>query len=277
MEKLATAFAIYMGICAIVWVGFVRLEPLLKEDTRKKIANWVSGSKHGDADNRWPATFGVVFDRVFTEKHLSWGCFWRSSVASVLAVVLMTAILSVVNSSVRNELWGDPRVIVAIGVGSGIFNLFPDYLSLLETRFVLRRMAKGGAGLFKLLGWLIFDAVVTLGIITTAVLALVLILGGDLVDVVEFIVPSLLSIFGVQNVFALWGIFLYSTFFTSVWVWLYAFSGIAVRLVYRAKGIQTFVDKHLDVATRPLSVMGVVLIVVFTIVYWPAIAIVGVS
>ncbi|MCZ6733371.1 MAG: hypothetical protein O7B27_12645, partial [Gammaproteobacteria bacterium] len=93
---------------------------------------------------------------------------------------------------------------------------------------------------------------------------------------VEVMPGALLSLFGVEdpdNAFG--GIFLYSTFFTSVWVWLYVFSGIALRLVYRAKRIQTFVDKHLDVATRPLSVMGVVLIVVFTITYWPAIAMVG--
>ena len=277
MEKLATAFGIYIAICGFVWLVFVRLEPLLKKDTRDKIASWVSGSKHGDADNRWPATFAVVFDRVFTEKHLSWGCFWRSCVASLLAVVLMTAILFVVNSSVRNFLWGDPKMILAIGVGAGILNLLPDYLSLLETRFVLRWMAKGGAGAFKLFGWLIFDAVVTLGIFTTVVLAFALFLDDDLVAVVDTIVLYLLSIFGAQGMEAVGGIFLYSTFFTSVWIWLYVFAGIAVRLIYRAKRIQTFVDKHLDVATRPLSVMGVVLIVVFTVAYWPAIAIVGIN
>ncbi len=276
MEKLAAEFGIYIFICGFVWAVFVRLEPLLKDDTREKIASWVRGSKHGDADNLWPATFGVVFDRVFTEKHLSWGCFWRSCVASLLAVVLMTAILFVVNSSVRNFLWGDPKVILSIGIGAGILNLLPDYLSLLETRLVLRWMAKGGAGTFKLFGWLVFDAVVTLGIFTTVFLAIDLAFGTDPVDVlVDSIVPGLLSIFSVQGMNAVAGIWLYSTFFTSVWVWLYVFSGIAVRLVYRAKRIQTFVDKHLDVATRPLSVMGAVLIVVFTIVYWPAIAIVG--
>ncbi len=148
MEKLAAEFGIYIFICGFVWAVFVRLEPLLKDDTRNKIANWVRGSKHGDADNRWPATFGVVFDRVFTEKHLSWGCFWRSGVASVLAVVLMTAILVVVNSSVRNSLSGEPETILVIAIFAVLLNLLPDYLSLLETRFVLRWMAKGGAGAF---------------------------------------------------------------------------------------------------------------------------------
>ncbi len=276
MEKLTTAFVIYIGICGFVWAGFVRLEPLLKEDTRDKIANWVRGSKHGDADNRWPATFAVVFDRVFTEKHLSWGCFWRSCVASLLAVVVMTAVLWVVNSQVRDRLVENPGILVGVGMLTGIFNLFPDYLSLLETRFVLRRMAKGGGGVFKLFGWLIFDAVVTLGIFVAVFLAFFVVAESSLLPLmVEFIAAGLLSIFGVQKEGALFGIFVYSTFFTSVWVWLYAFSGIAVRLVYRAKRIQTFVDKHFDVATRPLSVMGVVLIVMFTITYWPAIAIVG--
>jgi len=276
MEKLATAFGIYIAICGFVWLVFVRLEPLLKKDTRDQIANWVSGSKHGDADNRWPATFGVVFDRVFTEKHLSWRCFWRSCVASYLAVVVMTAVLYMVNSSVR-EIFDGMRLQPLLGLGAlaGILNLFPDYLSLLETRLVLRRMAKGSAGAFRLFGWLIFDAVVTAGIFTAALLAFVLAFGGDVKDLVEGISNALLSLFGGTASGDFVGIFLYSTFFTSVWVWLYVFAGIAVRLIYRAKRIQSFVDKHLDVATRPLSVMGVVLIVVFTIAYWPAIAMVG--
>ncbi len=276
MEILATAFAIYIFVCGFVWLVFVRLEPLLKEDTREKIASWVSGSKHGDADNRWPATFGVVFDRVFTKKHWSWRCFWRSCVASLLAVVVMTAVLYMVNGSVRGLIdeVGLPGVF-ALGVIAGMLNLFPDYLSLLETRLVLRRMAKGSSGAFRLLGWLIFDAVVTVGIFAVVLLTATLATGGGMELVVQIMPNALLSLFGVESGVAEIGIFLYSTFFTSVWIWLYAFSGIAVRLVYRAKRIQTFVDKHLDVATRPLSVMGVVLTVVFTITYWPAIAMVG--
>ncbi len=152
MEILAAAFAIYIFICGFVWAVFVRLEPLLKKDTRDQIASWVRGSQQRDADNRWPATFSIVFDRVFTKKHLSWSCFWRSCVASLLAVVVMTAILYMVNSQVGDRLVENPGILVGVGMLTGIFNLFPDYLSLLETRFVLRRMAKGGGGVFKLFG-----------------------------------------------------------------------------------------------------------------------------
>ncbi|MDH3688377.1 MAG: hypothetical protein OEU36_02690 [Gammaproteobacteria bacterium] len=143
-------------------------------------------------------------------------------------------------------------------------------------------MAKGSAGAFKLFGWLIFDAVVTLGIITTLFLAFFvlspLLLHENLdATLVEVMAGALLSLFEVESVddFPILGIFLYSTFFTSVWVWLYAFAGIAVRLVYRARGTQAFLDTHMNVATRPLSVMCGVLIVLFTIAYWPAMAIAG--
>ncbi len=273
MEKLATAFGIYIAICGFVWLVFVRLEPLLKKDTRDQIASWVRGSQQRDADNRWPATFSIVFDRVFTKKHLSWACFWRSCVASVLAVVVMAAVVDMVNPG--SAFYFDLEWLFFVGIG-GIVNLFPDYLSLLETRVVLRWMAKGRAGAFRLFGWLIVDAVVTVGICAVGLLALIaLLFGWGVNTLVAVMRDALLSLFGVEAEGAQFGIFLYSTFFTSVWVWLYVFAGIAVRLIYRAKRIQTFVDKHLDVATRPLSVMGVVLIVVFTITDWPAIAIVG--
>ena len=143
---------------------------------------------------------------------------------------------------------------------------------------MLRRMAKGNAGTFKLFGWLLFDAVATVGIFAGALLALLLLLfslGNDVKFLAGVILNALLSLFGGESEDALLGIFLYSTFFTSVWVWLYVFAGITVRLVYRVRGIQAFLDTHLNVATRPLSVMGGVLIVVFTITYWPAIALAG--
>ena len=37
----------------------------------------------------WPSMFVALFDRVFTEKHLSWRCFRRSSVASVATVLVI--------------------------------------------------------------------------------------------------------------------------------------------------------------------------------------------
>jgi len=63
------------------------------------------------------------------------------------------------------------------------------------------------------------------------------------------------------------GIWLYSTYFTSVWVWLYALSGLAVRLtqffglrVHRLKGV-------LDIENKPLRSMGFVSIALVSLLF----------
>ena len=67
------------------------------------------------------------------------------------------------------------------------------------------------------------------------------------------------------------GIFIYSTYLTSVWIWLYLISGIAVRVMYKVRGMPLFLDQHLKLDEHPLSIMGAMLIVLITIIYWPAV------
>ena len=64
-----------------------------------------------------------------------------------------------------------------------------------------------------------------------------------------------------------WGIFFYSTFFTSVWVWLYAGAGGLLRLA-ASLGI-TFrrMRWFLDIENKPLRSLGMVSIVLITLGY----------
>lgn len=293
MTGFATALGIYAAICGLLWAGFVRLEGLLKEDTREGIGKWVRGAELTDRKERWPATFVAVFDRVFGEKHLSWQCFWRSCVASALAVVVITVAGIALNATFEQKVGQDVLVsLIFIGLMGALVNLFPDYISLLETRFVIRCMSgrqdarydesldkpqnpHGQAGALRLLGWLIFDAIITLAIIVMAILVPFFLFSSTptVSSFVQLVMGGLGLPFGGSEDSIGLGVFIYSTFFTSVWVWLYAFSGIAVRLVYRVKRIRAFLDTHLDLANRPMSVMGGTLIVIFTVIYWPAIAI----
>ncbi len=50
------------------------------------------------------------------------------------------------------------------------------------------------------------------------------------------------------------GMFLWTTYLTSVWLWLYALSGLLVRAIRGA----TFLRDHLNVEEKPLSSMGFV-------------------
>ena len=57
---------------------------------------------------------------------------------------------------------------------------------------------------------------------------------------------------------AISGVHLYSTFFTSAWLWLYALSGVLARALLSFGHGAVFLRDHLNVEERPLSTMGLV-------------------
>jgi hypothetical protein len=156
-------------LAGIVWRFFKHVGDALNEKTNWEIAHWLRvrrleiGIAVVEAVD-WPTTFGNVFDGVFGTKHLSWKCFLRSCVASYCAVAFWFAV-----GAVRYRYFGSWRnAVLLVLVCGGIGNLIPDYISLLETRWVLRKMSKT-KGRF---GLLLADATITMVIgITGGVVA----------------------------------------------------------------------------------------------------------
>ena len=117
--------------------------------SRKAVTGWLKNLDLPEGLN-WPSMFVTLFDRVFTEKHLSLKCFRRSSVASVAAVVVLTLTVAVVDASILDDFLGEFGILVSAIIIASLtlfLNLLPDYLSLYETRLVLGFMAKSGGGL----------------------------------------------------------------------------------------------------------------------------------
>jgi ABC-type glycerol-3-phosphate transport system permease component len=131
--KPSAPFAAGVVLFGVVWGFFKGVESVLTDDTKLEIAVWLVGVKTADKVP-WPDTFAKVFDRVFGTKHLSWKCFWRSCIASLTLASLSLCISS-------NGAWPFFRPIKAIEITFGILlftNIIPDYVSLLETRYMLR-------------------------------------------------------------------------------------------------------------------------------------------
>ena len=63
------------------------------------------------------------------------------------------------------------------------------------------------------------------------------------------------------------GIFIYSTFLTSVWVWLYALSGFLVKGIAASRKGLHFLKRHLNLEEHPLRSMGFVLMFLVTAGY----------
>ncbi len=245
--SIVEAWGIYIGACVVVWAVFVKFDGLLQDGTKLAIAVWLVGDPKTEA-RPWPDTFIRLFDRAFGEKHLSWKCFWRSSIASFLAVCGLLALGYAVSPAVRAAFYPDAEMqsvrLTATIIGAaillgGVLNLFPDYLSLLQTRFVLRCMSRH-PGTLRRVAWLLIDLFLTFAIVTIAMgfLDLSLVAFGLTEQpiwlmwrfmITDVIPTGLAMIFGSQSPDAIFGAYIYSTLVTSVWIWLYLLSGLIVK------------------------------------------------
>jgi hypothetical protein len=267
------------ALAGIVWKFFERVESVLNENTKLEIAVWLLGVKIGQKVEPWPETFAKVFDRVFGTKHLTWRCFWRSCLASY--GVALIGFLFVLQSDFR---YISPRSFVLTFLVPGWFilalvgNVFPDYLSLLETRYLLRASSRSKSVLVWL-AFLIADLIITLLIARLSV-ALIELFGervlrasvrylwnsDSILDKLVFL-EQLGFLPMIQHPFALW---IAPAFFTSLWLWLYAGSGFILKAARTLDLGFDWFNLKFDIEKKPLQSIGLVSGALVALLYWTA-------
>ena len=163
-------------------------------------------------------------------------------------------------------------------------NLLPDYISLIETRIILgkirdRKIALSAgiavdailtAGIFAIVGGYAFTVAFTTVNIHFDNLPIVN-LSGHYWDVATVFFREIVS-YGVafqsHENFLSFGVFLYSTFFTSAWLWLYAGGIFFIRLLARMGPVLRFLKWLLPIDEKPMRAIG-------TATFIPAIAVSG--
>ena len=227
--SLALAGGFY---AAVSWIG----KNHLSQESKDNLTLWL----WGEYQSTWAHHFCNLFDAVFGDRHLSWRCFWRSSLASFLAVFLLYVLFAEIIGVLGDRALGDLSLWQALLIGAAV-NIIPDYLSLFETRWLLKRFERVRSGIGQM-AVLIADAVFTGAIIWIAITAFRLLTGATPLSVVEML--ALFSVFS---------LFFYSTFLTSVWAWIYCLSTWSMRLFSR-----TALNKILDVEHKPVSQVALV-------------------
>lgn len=262
-----------------LWLLFSRSEKVASPDAKKAITHWLKNVKLEGTPTTWPSTFANVFDSIFGKKHLSWRCFWRSCVASLIAVIVVTSIWGVLRPEhlasylVGLQDWLGDDMLVGL-LAFVILNLFPDYISLLESRYIIRRMSTAQHSPGRILSLLVLDVVLTVSIFFAALLPLAFIgayaFGVSALEVYTKVMAEILEhgVFLSSEYDSLsFGIFFYTTFFTSVWVWLYAISGLVIQLAgYLGIGFNRL-KWFLDIENKPLHSLGVISMLLVTLIY----------
>lgn len=208
----------------------------LSEDSKTQTVLWLQG----DYESTWIDNFCNLFDQVFGQKHLSLKCFIRSSVASILAVVVLFVLFSEVLDLLGTRTENSLSVLQLVLLGAAI-NIVPDYLSLFETRWLLQKF-KNSKTVLDQINLLILDLIFSGSIILFSI-----------VLYLKFILGTTVSLIELLAMFSIYSIFFYSTFITSVWAWLYFFSSWFVKLFSSTPLIEV-----LDVKNRPVTMIGFV-------------------
>ena len=230
------------GLAASMFALTALADRLLHPARRDEIALWLMGAH---SEQNWSRSFVTLFDAVFGNRHLSLRCVARSAVASLIAVAVIWVLmgnLGALKLRVRSELSLGGVLVIALAI-----NVLADYLSLLETRFLLGRMHRLRSVVAQV-AVLLADLVISAAIIWLAIAAYLT------SPLYQGEAESFAEILGVFSIFS---VLFYSTFLTSVWTWAYILSTWIMRAFTRL-GLADL----LDVENKPVLVLGGVLALV---------------
>lgn len=224
-----------------------------------------------------PSSFTSLFDSIFGSNHYTLRCFGASCVVSMVGTIVV-GLLAVAagvfdplfeSNSGLYEASRTEQVITMLPLGmllSLIYNLIPDYLSLLESRWLLGKVRSTGQ--FGLI--LAIDVVCTF-FIYVLWLFLLFVVPPLIVEISQPPEFSLQTIWEMAtfdyNLFytnsewtinGVLGIFFYTTFFTSLWLWVYVFTTFISRALLKLNSGVGVLLKAADFEVQPFRSLGFV-------------------
>ena len=232
-----------------VWLWICRLGFFLDDKIDNKLREHVSQLLRDSNRIRWPELFISLFDSVFCPERSDRPLFWRSALASCVALFAVTIIFLVTqvarDGSILDGVNRFPwQLLIFLGPYVVFVNVIGDYFSLWESRFVIAMMIRRKS-LRTRIFLLVFDAIASafifsLGVVlgTASFLGIWVLFGGSLsfgghgswtdhlLSETGGILSSLVFDGGLlfsdpESIGNFFGILLYTTFFTSVWVWVF--------------------------------------------------------
>lgn len=264
---------------AYLWVRiFSHAEERVTDITKSRIRRWFA-PLHEDSEARpnWAVNFIEIFDQVFGPRFFSLRFVFRSVCATLLFTVMIVAIYigyGVITQASWSEMVG-----VAGGKELAITwvcvtlagNIVADYLSLIETRLILKAI-RDRSPIVQLLAVVIDFALTFLIYLLVAsmfysienlwlhempaVEHFQIVFGGDghLVQVWKLIIERD-QLGGLLHA-DMFRISVITTYFTSAWIWLFVLTGVLGRLMFSLRGGLTRFGRLFNVREHPVTAVG---------------------
>jgi hypothetical protein len=267
LASVLAAATVAGGVSGAFW----KYEDVASPEAKLKVTHWLRHDGPTTDHQEWADHLVVAFNKIFGARHFSLKCFFRSCLASVIAVAMMFLIwvvhdpegyssyiahLSSINETDVRTL--APPIIVIFG--ALLFNSIPDYFSYMKTRVILNRITRS-SGIVRLLSFVALDTGLSL-LITIVAIELILWIASDKSHLVRSLSDfselfSVATMEGQPQPYIPPGILTYTALFVSAWCWLYALSALATRFMFRLfPQMLTKTTWFFDVDGHPLRSLG---------------------
>lgn len=268
-----------------------KADDLISEKAGEDLSEYLRSSKpHKTIKtvNLWPKIFIELFDKVFGEKHFSFKCFFRSAIASILAFCICLAVMFVLiqnslaegqsvrlfefkNSITSNALKYYATIGFLVLSSVTFLNVVVDFLSLLETRYIIGRIEQTESAIMQL-GWVVFDFFATGLIYFLYLVTLLIIFFPERVslnsDLFERTYDFLVGAQYLNSVLDFYKAAFWTTFFTSLWVWLYFLAQMLTRFVAPLSKTVNFLRYLLPINSYPLRAVCTVMAIIACVGTW---------
>ncbi len=262
-----TGLAVTVAVVALFWNADGAISKEFREDIRDRLVRIdldVSGVN-------WVDVFNRLVDWIFGPRLISLRAVLISFLVSIAFVLLFSVVLLLVVADQSGEWLTEDLLmpLIAITLIGALLNPVIDFVSLLQTRWILRINEIWSGSMLNKIAALILDFIATLAIFTIGFgivteLFFSLLSGGinlfeDVlwVDIVDVVLAALLFGDGVPED-AIASVFLYSTLMTSIWLWLFIAGAFVIRNAARfQRGVQVL-RYALPINEKPMRSIGMV-------------------
>lgn len=276
----------FLGVTGGCWAAFNNFESVAPEETKTLVSSWVRGKFPIRVDEKWPSTFISLFDRLFGTRFLSLRFGLVSVILSIACVALLFMFWCMFHPTEVSFYFSVNPIGTAVLFGGTfiVTNLFTDYLSNCQTRYVLGRLVDSletnahRPPFYTYSKWLIADLLLTVSLSAAIVVPISIFVPNAIASAVLFDTAEIQKPFDVGRMLSLhateiridvmdssywypiytppFGMFFYTTVFTSTWLWMYAISGACVRMISRLLGPNAFIFRIFDFDNHPVRSLG---------------------
>jgi hypothetical protein len=264
---------------------FAATSAVTTEDFRRDLGIALKSFNLSQWLKQWPDRSVKLFDEVFGEKHLSVRCIVFSSLFSIFAVLALFFLLLFISGKSVSEWWAYWEPVPPIRIFFGVFfpillNVITDYVALIETRYVINKIGGGGSAV-RIVIFVVLDILATTIIYILSFTILTVYFLGILKQNLGYSTPKFLDLETLFKSFSIatdlvkdWftgfhidlaavnyfegPVLFYSTFVTSIWIWIMLLTISVTKLFDRFAGRRWLVlrDSILDIEKKPLLSIG---------------------